>query len=428
MLDIREFRENPSLVLEGLKKRGGGEAASQVVKDILALDQRARHATKQLQELQALRNELARQVGEAKKKNLPTETLMAQASQVRQDIATADGKVSQCLQDLVCALEALPNLPAPDVPEGADETSNVVVKLWGEIPVFSFTPQSHDVLGKNVGGMDFEAAARISGARFVLLKGDLARLERALAHFMLDIHTQEFGYMEVSPPYLVREQAVYGVGQLPKFKEDLFVTTDHRWLISTAEVSLTNLVREQILSEESLPLRFVAYTPCFRSEAGAAGKDTRGMIRLHQFSKVELVHITTPETAEAEYTHLLTAAETILQRLGLPYRTVLLCGGDMGFSARKTYDLEVWLPSQGLYREISSCSHCGDFQARRMEARLRRDKETVFVHTLNGSGLAVGRTLLALLENYQQEDGSILIPEALYPYMNHQKRIKRNEE
>lgn len=427
MLDIKEIRENPLLVVEGLQKRGI-KTAAEIVEEILSIDQASRGVTKHVQDLQSQRNTLASQIGEAKKKGHSTEALMAQASQIREQITLLDGQTSQSLQDLKAALEVLPNLPAAEVPEGLDESANRVVRTWGEAPIFSFTAQPHDVLGKKNGEMDFETAARLSGARFAILKGDLARLERALAHFMLDIHTQEFGYVEVSAPYLVREPAVYGVGQLPKFKEDLFATTDERWLISTGEVSLTNLVREQILEEDAFPLRFVTYTPCFRSEAGAAGKDTRGMIRLHQFFKVELVHIAMPETSATEYVHLMTAAETILQRLGLAYRVVFLCGGDMGFSAQKTHDLEVWLPSQGMYREISSCSHCGDFQARRMGARVRGQKGTSFVHTLNGSGLAVGRTLVALLENYQQEDGSVVIPEALRPYMSHQKRILKNEE
>lgn len=427
MLDIKGIRENPPKFVEGLKRRGM-KAAPEKAADILSLDQDYRQATTKMQELQSARNTFAHQIGEAKKKGLSTESLMLQANQSREELVLWEKKASGYLQKLKALLEAFPNLPGEDVPEGLDESANVEVNAWGEKPSFSFTPQSHDVLGKNLGGMDFEAAASVSGARFVILKSALARLERALAHFMLDIHTQEFGYIEISPPYLVKEEAVYGVGQLPKFKEDLFTTTDGRWLISTAEVSLTNLVREKILEERSLPLRYVAYTPCFRSEAGAAGKDTRGMIRLHQFSKVELVHITTPETSALEYTHLMTAAQTVLQRLGLAYRVMLLCGGDMGFSAQKTHDLEVWIPSQKMYREISSCSHCGDFQARRMDARVRvASGGTSFVHTLNGSGLAVGRTLVAILENYQQADGSIIIPEALRPYMNNQKRIEKNE-
>ncbi|HXQ46844.1 MAG TPA: serine--tRNA ligase, partial [Caulobacteraceae bacterium] len=315
-------------------------------------------------------------------------------------------------------LAALPNLPAADVPPGEDESANVEDHRWGE-PFAIRDAKDHVDLGAGLGLMDFEAAVRMSGARFVVLKGELARLERALGQFMLDIQTLEHGYQEVSPPLLVRDEAVFGVGQLPKFAEDLFHTTDDRWLIPTAEVSLTNLVREQITAEEELPLRLTALTPCFRSEAGASGKDTRGMIRQHQFYKVELVSITAPEDSETEHQRMVDCAEAVLKRLDLPFRTVVLSTGDMGFSARKTYDIEVWLPSQATYREISSCSNCGDFQARRMDARCRRagEKGTRFVHTLNGSGLAVGRTLVALMENYQDERGRIAIPQVLQGYM-----------
>ena len=315
-------------------------------------------------------------------------------------------------------MAALPNLPAADVPPGEDEHGNVEVRRWGE-PFAIQNPKDHVDLGAALGLMDFEAAARMSGSRFAVLRGELARLERALGQFMLDMQTREHGYHEISPPLLVRDEAVFGVGQLPKFAEDLFRTTDGRWLISTAEVSLTNLVREQITPEEDLPLRLTALTPSFRSEAGASGKDTRGMIRQHQFYKVELVSITAPDDSEAEHERMVDCAEAVLKRLDLPFRTMLLCTGDMGFSARKTYDLEVWLPSQGMYREISSCSNCGDFQARRMDARCRKagDKGTRFVNTLNGSGLAVGRTLVALMENYQDEKGRIAIPQALQAYM-----------
>ncbi|HZC17453.1 MAG TPA: serine--tRNA ligase, partial [Caulobacteraceae bacterium] len=316
-------------------------------------------------------------------------------------------------------LEGLPNILDPDVPDGPDESKNVVLKQVGAPRDLGFQPRQHFELGEALGVLDFEAAARMSGARFVAIKGQLARLERALGQFMLDIQTREHGYHEISPPLLVRDEAVFGVGQLPKFAEDLFRTTDGRWLISTAEVSLTNLVREQITPEEDLPLRLTALTPSFRSEAGASGKDTRGMIRQHQFFKVEMVSITAPEDSEAEHERMVECAEAVLKRLDLPFRTMLLCTGDMGFSARKTFDLEVWLPSQGMYREISSCSNCGDFQARRMDARCRKagEKQIRFAHTLNGSGLAVGRTLVALMENYQDEKGRIAIPQALQGYM-----------
>ena len=319
---------------------------------------------------------------------------------------------------LKAVLSALPNIPFPDVPVGADEHDNVEVRRWGE-PRAIASPKDHVDLGEGLGLMDFEAAARMSGARFVVLKGQLARLERALGQFMLDLQTQEHGYTEVNPPLLVNDAAAYGTDKLPKFAEDLFQTTDGRWLIPTAEVSLTSLVMDQIVAEEELPLRYTALTPCFRSEAGASGRDTRGMIRQHQFSKCELVSITAPEQSEAEHERMTECAETVLKRLELPFRTMLLCTGDMGFGARKTYDLEVWLPSQEKYREISSCSNTGDFQARRMNARAKKagEKGTRFVHTLNGSGLAVGRTLVAILENYQDQGGRIAVPEALKPYM-----------
>ncbi|MGH6961994.1 MAG: serine--tRNA ligase, partial [Dongiaceae bacterium] len=323
-------------------------------------------------------------------------------------------------------LAAVPNLPAADVPDGPDATANVELRASGAARNFAFAPRQHFEIGETLGLMDFEAAAKLSGARFVVLKGHLARLERALAAFMLDLHTREFGYQEVLPPFLVKEAAVYGTGQLPKFASDLFQTSDGFWLIPTAEVPLTNLVADRILDEGVLPLRFTAHTPCFRSEAGAAGKDTRGMIRQHQFSKVELVSIAHPDQSAAEHERMTACAEAVLQRLGLPYRVVALSTGDMGFAAQKTYDIEVWLPGQGAYREISSCSNCGDFQARRMKARFRKagEKGTRFVHTLNGSGLAIGRTAIALLENCQEADGSVVLPEVLVPYMGGTKVLR----
>jgi seryl-tRNA synthetase len=340
-------------------------------------------------------------------------TIMAAASE-------EEALVGAKLKDL---LSSLPNIPAPEVPQGEDEAGNVEQRRWGDAPKLPAgrlnAPKDHVDLGAALGGMDFEAAARMSGARFVVLKKEIARLERAIGQFMLDLQTVEHGYTEVSPPLLVRDEALYGTGQLPKFADDLFHTTDERWLIPTAEVSLTNIVREQITDIEDLPLRFTALTPCFRSEAGSAGRDTRGMLRQHQFYKVELVSITTPDQSEAEHDRMVECAEAVLKKLDLPFRTMLLCTGDMGFGAKKTFDLEVWLPSQGMYREISSCSNCGDFQARRMDARYRKtgEKGGHFVHTLNGSGLAVGRTLVAVLENYQDEAGRIHIPAALQPYM-----------
>jgi seryl-tRNA synthetase len=326
------------------------------------------------------------------------------------------------------ALAVIPNVPLDDVPDGKDETGNVEVRRWGTLPKFDFQPRQHFEIGEWLGLMDFETAAKLSGARFVILKGQLARLERALGQFMIDVHTQENGYTEVYAPYMLRDEAMFGVGQLPKFSDDLFRTTSGHWLIPTAEASLTNLVREKVLDEKDLPLRFTAYTPCFRAEAGAAGKDTRGMIRQHQFSKVELVAIVAPEESEAENQKMTACAEDILKRLGLAFRTIVLCTGDMGFGSRKTYDIEVWLPGQNAYREISSCSQLGDFQARRMDARYKPvdGKGTRLVHTLNGSGLAVGRTLIAVLENYQNGDGSITIPEVLRPYMGGRERIERD--
>jgi seryl-tRNA synthetase len=333
--------------------------------------------------------------------------------------AAAEQDAAAIRAEIEARLAALPNLPAEDVPEGADEHGNALVREHGARPRFEFAPKPHDEIGEALRGMDFARAGKLSGARFVVLKGQLARLERALGQFMLDLHTREFGYTEVAPPVLVRDEALFGTGQLPKFADDLFRTTNGYWLIPTAEVPLTNLVADEILDEAALPLRFTAWTPCFRSEAGAAGRDTRGMIRQHQFNKVELVSIAHPDRSAEEHERMTACAEEVLKRLGLAYRVMLLCSGDMGFSARKTYDIEVWLPGQDAYREISSCSNCGEFQARRMKARFRPagEKGTRFVHTLNGSGLAVGRTLIAVLENYQRGDGTVAVPEALRPYM-----------
>lgn len=419
MLDIRWIRQFPDDFDVALRKRG----LSPLAATILELDQSYVAALRHTQDLQTERNTVAREIAAAKQAKQSADALMERGSTIRQILEEQEKNVHVLKKQIEDLLIPLPNIPANDVPEGLDETANQEVRKWGTPSVFSFTPQPHEVLGPPL-GMDFEAASRMSGSRFVLLKGPLARLERALATFMLDTHTGVFGYTEVSPPYLVRDEAAYGVGQLPKFQEDLFQTTDNRWLISTAEVSLTNIVREQNLKEDQLPLRYVAYTPCFRSEAGSAGRDTHGMIRLHQFSKVELVHITTPEQAAQEHAFLLNAAEEILKKLHLPYRVMLLSSGDMGSASSKTYDLEVWLPGQNAYREISSCSNCRDYQARRMNTRFH-DSEggLAFVHTLNGSGLAVGRTLVAVLENYQQADGSLLIPEALQPYMGGQTHL-----
>ncbi|WP_072385217.1 serine--tRNA ligase [Hyphomicrobium sp. CS1BSMeth3] len=431
MFDIRAIRENPAAFDAGLKRRGLEPLSA----GLIAKDEELRAIKTRLQEAQARRNSASKEIGKAKasKDEALASTLMAEVAALKDQLQAGEDKQRDLEAALERELAVLPNIPLADVPEGKDETANVEVRRWGDpktMPAASLNkPKQHFEIGEALGLMDFEAAARMSGARFVVLKGQLARLERALAMFMLDIHTGEFGYTECQVPLLVRDQAMYGTAQLPKFEEDLFQTTGENrfWLIPTAEVSLTNLAREQIIDEAALPLRYTAWSPCFRSEAGAAGRDTRGMIRQHQFSKVELVSITTPDKSLAEHERMTNCAETILKRLGLPHRTIVLCTGDMGFSAQKTYDLEVWLPGQDAYREISSCSVCGDFQARRMGARFRPagGKGTEFVHTLNGSGLAVGRTLIAVLENYQQVDGSVLIPEPLRPYMGGLERISK---
>ncbi|MBA3810567.1 MAG: serine--tRNA ligase [Caulobacteraceae bacterium] len=416
MHDLRALRDDPAAFDRAWESRG----LSAHTPAILAADERLRAIQTGLQTLQSMRNELSRQIGQAKAagRDADVADLTARVDSQKSLISQNSKEEAERRDHLHTLLAALPNLPAPDVPLGLDEHGNVEIRRWGE-PVGREAAKDHVDLGQGLGMMDFEAAARMSGARFVVLSGALARLQRALGQFMLDLQTQEHGYTEVSPPLLVRDAAMFGAGQLPKFAEDSFRATDGLWLIPTAEVSLANLVRDQITPADRLPLRLAALTPCFRSEAGAAGKDTRGMIRQHQFEKVELVSVTTPEESEAEHERMTACAEAVLKRLELPFRTVLLCAGDMGFSARKTYDLEVWLPSQNTWREISSCSHCGDFQARRMDARFKgpKDKTARFVHTLNGSGLAVGRALVAIMENYQDEAGRIAIPQALHPYM-----------
>jgi seryl-tRNA synthetase len=419
MHDIQFIRANPDAFDAALARRGLAPQAA----TLLALDAEKRGGQTQLQALQARRNEVAKQIGQFVKADpAKAEALKAEAAEIKSQIAALESGEEEG-GALVEALSRIPNLLADDVPAGTDETSNVEIKRIGSKPAIA-NPQDHVALGEKLGLMDFETAANISGARFVLLSGALARMERALAAFMLDIHTGEFGYTECVPPYLVKDNALYGTGQLPKFAEDLFRTTTEHWLIPTAEVSLTNIVADSIVEEPTLPRRYTAHTPCFRSEAGSAGRDTRGMIRQHQFSKVELVSITKPEDSAAEHERMLGCAEEVLKRLGLHYRVMLLCAGDTGFGARKTYDIEVWMPSQDMFREISSCSNCGDFQARRMKARYRTEKGTQFLHTLNGSGLAVGRTMVAIIENYQQPDGSIQIPEALVPYMGGLKEIR----
>ena len=422
MHDIRALRDDPAAYDRGWTSRGLQPQTAA----ILALDERLRAAQTALQAAQATRKELSRRIGVAKaaREEGAAAGLMAEAEGLKAVVAEQGELETRLAADLRGIMAALPNLPAPDAPLGADEDDNVEVRRWGE-PFAIRGARDHVDLGAALGMMDFEAAAKMSGARFVVLKQSLARLERALGQFMIDFQTQEHGYIEVSPPLMVRDEAAFGTGQLPKFAEDLFQTTDGRWLIPTAEVSLTNLVREQILAESELPLRVTALTPCFRSEAGSYGKDVRGMIRQHQFQKVELVKFVRPEDSYAEHERMTACAEAVLKRLELPYRTVVLCTGDMGFAVQKTYDIEVWLPSQNTFREISSCSNCGDFQARRMDARYRPagERGPRFVHTLNGSGLAVGRTLVALMENYQDEGGRIAIPQALHPYMRGQTHI-----
>jgi len=421
MFDIRWIRDNPEAFDAGLAKRGLPAQAAKV-RD---LDAEIRAHRTRVQEAQARRNEASKQIGAAKARGEDAGELITEVAALKGLIQTGEESERALRGQLDALLAELPNLPEADVPEGADEDANIEVRRHGTPPEFDFAPRQHFELGEALGQMDFELAARLSGARFVVLSDDLARLERALATFMLDVHTGEFGCTEVSPPLLVREHTAFGTGNLPKFADDLFKTTDDYYLIPTAEMVLTNLVREEIVDASTLPRRYTAFTPCFRSEAGAAGRDTRGMIRQHQFHKVELVSITTPEQSEAEHQRMTASAEEILKRLELAYRVMLLSSGDMGFAAQKTYDLEVWLPGQDSYREISSCSNCGDFQARRMNARFRPEsgKGTRFVHTLNGSGLAVGRTLIAVLENYQREDGSIAVPAVLQPYMGGQKVI-----
>jgi seryl-tRNA synthetase len=422
MHDLRWIREHPEEFDRGLTRRG----LSKHAEEILALDRSWRAAETRAQEAQAQRNRISREIGSAKSRGLDVQALVDSQRATREAEANEAAEASRLRQEIDEILAGLPNLPAEDVPDGPDETANRVLRHHGEPPRFEFAPVSHDAIGERLGLMDFARAGRMSGSRFVVLRGALARLERALGQFMLDLHTMEFGYTEVSPPLLVRDEAVFGVGQLPKFTDDLFRTTDDYWLISTAEVSLTNLVAGEILDESNLPLRYTAWTPCFRSEAGAAGRDTRGMIRQHQFEKVELVSITRPEDSASEHERMTECAEEVLKRLGLHYRVVTLSTGDMGFAAHKTYDLEVWLPGQGTYREISSCSNCGAFQAQRMKARYRPagGKGTLPVHTLNGSGLAIGRTLIAVLENFQRHNGTVAVPPILQPYMGGQEVIE----
>ncbi len=418
MLDIKWIRDNPEAFDAAMKRRGVSEPGSS---DLIKSDSSRREIQTALQEKQERRNSLSKEIGVLKGKgeDAEAEKCMAEVAALKEEMQALEDQEREQGEALEALLSGVPNILTDDVPDGADESANRVERSVGDPPSFDFAPKDHVEIGEALGGMDFDAAAKMSGARFVLLSGALARMERALAAFMLDLHTEEHGYREINPPALVRDNALFGTGQLPKFAEDLFRTEGGYWLIPTAEVPLTNMVADEIVEEDTLPRRYTAMTWCFRSEAGAAGKDTRGMIRQHQFTKVELVSMVHPDDSEEELERMTGCAEEVLKRLGLPYRVVVLCSGDTGFGARKTYDLEVWLPGQDTYREISSCSNCGDFQARRMKARFRpaQGKGTRFVHTLNGSGIAVGRTLVAILENYQRADGSVEVPEALRPYM-----------
>ena len=414
MLDIKQIRENPKELDSSLAKRNHPSISDKII----SADNKNRAIIVKLQALQEERNAKSKLIGtytsEGKKDE--AEKLKAEVASLKNELQELESSQKESQENLNSILSALPNNPSNDVPVG-DESFNKEIKIEGAKKDFSFTPKEHDELGENLGMMDFEKSAKISGARFVVQSGKIAKLERAIANFMLDLHTTEFGYREMNVPILVKDQSVYGVGQLPKFKDDLFKTTDDYWLIPTAEVPLSNMTRETIVDILDLPMRYVSHTPCFRSEAGAAGKDTRGIMRQHQFYKVELVSLTSEDQSKEEHERMLSCAEEVLKRLDLHYRVVILSSEDMGFAAQKTYDIEVWLPGQNAFREISSCSNCGDFQARRMNARYKEDKEIKFLHTLNGSGLAVGRTLISVLENYQNEDGSIQVPDMLIPYM-----------
>jgi seryl-tRNA synthetase len=415
MHDIRFIRSTPEQFDAGLLRRGLNPQSE----EILDLDVKLRQIQTDLQNLQTRRNAIAKEFGALKKTGGDTSSLTTENDHIKEKMTILEAEMMAFENELHSVLSYIPNLPAADCPDGKTEADNKEIRRHGTPREFDFTPKQHFEIGENLKMMDFERAAKMSGSRFVVLTGQLARLERAIAQFMLDTHTTKFGYTEAYVPLLVHDAAPYGVAHLPKFAEDMFKTTTGHWLTSTSEVTLTNLVANEILTEAELPLRFTAYSQCFRSEAGSAGKDTRGMIRQHQFSKVELVSITLPEQSVAEHERMTEAAETILKKLELPFRTLALCTGDMGFASEKTYDLEVWLPGQNAYREISSCSRCNDFQARRMNTRYKSkaDGKNYFVHTLNGSGLAVGRTLVAILENYQQADGSVAVPDILLPYM-----------
>ena len=417
MHDIRFIRDNPTAFDAALARRGLESSAA----TILDIDAQRRALQAQLQEMQSRRNSASKEIGARKAKGEDADALIAEVNDIKKQMPELEAREGELATQLDGMLLELPNILDNSVPDGADEDDNELIRSWGEIPQFDFTPRDHVAIGEALGQMDFALGAKVAGARFVVLQGQLAKLERALAAYMLDLHTGEFGYQETIPPYMVNTQTMTGTGQLPKFAEDLY-RADDKWLIPTAEVPLTNIVADEIVDADALPMRLTAYTPCFRSEAGSAGRDTRGMIRQHQFSKVELVSVTRPEDSAKEHERMTACAEAVLKGLELPYRVVRLCTGDTGFSAQQTYDLEVWLPGQndgkGMYREISSCSNCGAFQARRMKARFRNDQgETQFVHTLNGSGVAVGRAMIAVLENGQQADGSVRLPDVLHDYM-----------
>ena len=419
MHDINFIRNNPIEFDNSIKKRGEKPCSDVILK----IDEEKRKAQTHLQELLNKRNTLSKEIGILKSKNQNANKTINDVEKLKDQISSLKELEKIKDDELKSIISKIPNTPSDDVKVGLNDTDNIEFKKWGNKPKFSFKPRQHFEIGEKLGLMDFNVATKLSGSRFVVLKGILAKLERALALFMLDKHTLENGYTEMYVPILVKDQSLFGTGNLPKFSEDLFTAGESHWLIPTAEVPLTNLVRDQLLNVKNLPIRVTAYTPCFRSEAGAAGKDTRGMLRQHQFSKVELVSITTPDNSNQELERMLSCAEKILQDLNIHYRIVTLCTGDMGFASKKTYDIEVWLPGENTFREISSCSNCGDFQARRMNARFKKDNNNIFVHTLNGSGLAVGRTLIAILENYQTEDGNIIIPEVLRKYFNNQEKF-----
>jgi seryl-tRNA synthetase len=422
MHDVKRIREDSASFDRAMLSRNSRPVSSIVVD----IDLKRREAAVKLQQMQSRRNEIASLIGKARVDREDVTSLEKEASGIKQTIPALEKEEAALSDQLNEILSSIPNIPLADVPVGADETANVCLRTVGELPQFDFQPKPHYGIGEELGMIDFSSAAKISGSRFTILWNQIAQLERALKNFMLDTHVREFGYVEVGVPFLVNQKCMFGTGQLPKFAEDSFSTTDGRWLIPTAEVPLTNMVREMIIPTEKLPLRMTAYSACFRSEAGAAGRDSRGMIRNHQFSKVELVSVVHPSRGEEELERMISAAENILKKLKLPYRVILLSTGDMGFSAEKTYDLEVWIPSENVYREISSCSLCGQFQARRMNARYKDKSGKGFVSTLNGSGLAIGRTIVAILENYQLANGKVIIPEALIPYMNGVKELSKN--